>query len=456
MAVTELTPDHLKPLLAPLHERRFVVALSGGLDSVVLLELMQRLRSEGVIARLSALHVNHQLSPNALDWEQHCRALCERWQVPLETVPVTLDARGANLEEQAREARYEAMAQHCGANDCFLLAHHQQDQAETLLYRLVRGSGARGLGSIPRRRQLGAGELLRPLLDHSRSQLLDYGKSRDLRWVEDESNRSLRFDRNYLRHRVLPAFRQRWPDIDSRLARQAQRMAGDAELLDQLAALDLAASQVSSPDAWLSGYPMLSWQPLREQSPSRQRNLLRFWLRQLGVAVPGEALCEQLLALANSRVDANPCVQWQGWEINRYRGVLVVHKRFAPPGESGTFFLREGDLALVNNGQLRVRQASLQKHRLCTDLGPLRIGYRCDGFEPERIKLAGRRGSKSYKKLMQEQGVPPWLRDRWPLLICGTELVAVPSIGVLEGFSAPSEEEGFELVWQVPKWGGSD
>ncbi|RRJ85093.1 tRNA lysidine(34) synthetase TilS [Aestuariirhabdus litorea] len=451
-------PDSLKPQLAPLRDRRWVVALSGGLDSVVLLDLVRRLHDQGFVARLEALHINHGLSPHADQWQQHCQTLCERWRIPLQSVAVSLDREGANLEEQAREARYRVMAERCGAGDGFLFAHHQQDQEETLLYRLLRGGGVRGLAAIPRSRPLGAGLLLRPLLDYPRAQLLDYGRARGLQWVEDESNESLRFDRNYLRHRVLPPLRERWPDLGLRLSRQAQRMADDSALLDELALEDLeSCAAVDTPTGpGLSADNRLYWPPVASRSRLRQRNLLRFWLRRLGVPVPGETITEQLLRLASSRVDANPCVRWLGWEVRRYRGTLVVLRTRERPGEGGDLSLQAGEWPLANNGVLRVRRSSASGNPLSACLGSLRVAYRLEGEEAGSIRLAGRKGSKPFKKLMQEQGVPPWLRERWPLLMKGDALVALPSIGVVEGYTAASGEEGVELEWVPPKWDGVD
>ncbi|NNG62887.1 tRNA lysidine(34) synthetase TilS, partial [Pseudomonas fragi] len=252
------------------------VALSGGLDSTVLLHVLAQLRQTRSLPPLSAIHVHHGLQAAADEWPAHCQALCNALGVPLQVVHVHVQA-GASLERAAREARYQAFVTLTRAQEVLLTGQHRDDQAETLLFRLLRGAGVSGLAAMPRQRRLGEGNLCRPLLDVSRTDLEAYAREHSLGWIEDPSNQQTDFSRNYLRHEIFPLLTRRWPQAAASMARSAAHCAEAQGLLDDLARQDLQAAGAVSEFDWL-GLPSLELAPITCLSPARQRNALRYWL----------------------------------------------------------------------------------------------------------------------------------------------------------------------------------
>jgi tRNA(Ile)-lysidine synthase len=292
-----------------------VVGLSGGLDSVVLLHILKRLSARHQLL-LSACHVHHGLSPNADAWQQHCAALCAGLALPLAVHQVVVnDSRGEGLEAAARRARYEAFARMNA--DWVALAHHRGDQAETLLFNLLRGTGLRGSAAMQEARY-GALNVLRPLLGLARSQLLAYARHHDLRWIEDESNADTRFSRNHLRLETLPALQRRFPAGEANLAAAARRFGEALELLDDLARLDLGDCAPEFP------LPVSLLVPLSEP---RGRNLLRFLLAAHGVGIPGEErLTEALRQLLGARIDRHPSIRFGQHALYRERGQIKLRE----------------------------------------------------------------------------------------------------------------------------------
>lgn len=284
--------DFLATRLAP--AERLCVGLSGGCDSVVLLHVLKQL---GLGERLTAIHVHHGLSPNADAWADFCAAYCERLAVPLTIARVAVDRQsGLGLEAAARAARYAAFS--ASAAEILLLAQHQGDQAETLLFNLLRGSGVAGAAGMPAERPLGRQRLLRPLLTCSRAELEAYAHDHDLRWIDDESNADTQYSRNFLRHEVLPVLGRRFPAAGASLALAAQHFAEADELLAELAANDWNAACAEPAEAPVLGI-------LRQLSLPRLKNLLRYRMRQLGWRAPAAArldeFARQLLTAAPDR-----------------------------------------------------------------------------------------------------------------------------------------------------------
>ena len=403
------------------------VAFSGGLDSTVLLHLLASLAN---IPPLRAVHVHHGLQTAADAWPEHCQSICDSLGVPLQVIRVQVQP-GASLERAARDARYQAFAEVLGAGEVMLTGQHRDDQAETLLFRLLRGAGVRGLAAMPARRPLAGGHLVRPLLDASRAELEVYAQEHQLKWIEDPSNADPRFSRNYLRHRVLPVLAERWPQAVSSLARSADHLSEAQGLLDELALLDRAAADQPSPFPWLP-LPSLVLAPLRELSDARQRNALRHWLNPL-TRLPDSDHWASWHSLRDAKADAQPLWRLADGELHR-----CGDRIWWLPSSWSTF--SDADLSwpdpqkpleLPGNGQLRFIGKAPG--------GPLVIRYRQGG---EMIDVPGR-GRRDLKRLLNERGVPGFVRGRLPLLYQGEQLLAVPSLAGLW----PMPSQGWQLHW---------
>ncbi|WP_295477088.1 tRNA lysidine(34) synthetase TilS [uncultured Pseudomonas sp.] len=414
------------------------VAFSGGLDSTVLLHLLVEQRSRRSLPPLHAIHVHHGLQPAADAWPEHCRAFCAALGVPLHVEYVTVHPQ-ASLEQAARQARYAAFARLIGEGDCLLSAQHRDDQAETLLFRLLRGAGVRGLSAMSASRALGGGQLLRPLLGVARADLEGYAQRHGLNWVEDPSNQDLRHARNFLRGQVMPVLRSRWPQASASLARSAAHLSEAQQLLDELASADLAAAARTDAFPWLS-VPALALAPLAALSPARQRNALRHWLA------------------AFSRLPDTD--HWAGWEALRDAGP-EAHPVWALA--DGQLHRAAGQLWWLSGDWLRPSAASvagqsvdwpnpgqplkLSGNGLLSFIGPAPVGafevrYRQGG---ECLEVPGR-GRRDLKRLFNERGVPGFVRNRVPLLFQGGQLLAVANIHGLDGLGVG----GGRLRWQPP------
>ncbi|MDL0441552.1 tRNA lysidine(34) synthetase TilS [Stutzerimonas frequens] len=391
------------------------MAFSGGLDSTVLLHALVRLAERRALPPIRAIHVHHGLQVAADDWPAHCQQVCDRLGVALEIVRVQV-VPGASLERAARDARYQAFAARLGEDDLLLTGQHRDDQAETLLFRLLRGAGVRGLAAMPGVRSMGRGSLVRPLLDVSRAELEDYARANGLSWVEDPSNQRLEYSRNFLRRQVLPLLQQRWPRAASSLARTAALMAEAQHLLDELAQQDLAVAQADIDFDWLN-LPSLALAPLRGLTPARQRNALRHWLAARALA-PDEDHWAGWECLRDARVDATPRWRLAGGELQRSgeRVWWLPDGWLASVGGPVDWPDPSVELQLPGNGSLRLEGAP--------PIGRLQIRYRTGG---EVMDVSGR-GRRDLKRLLNEAGVPAFARGRLPLLYCDEQLVAVANL----------------------------
>ena len=414
--------------------RRYVVAFSGGLDSAVLLSAMTQL-DDGI--PLVALHINHGLHPESSRWAEDAQAFATGMGVTCEVVAVKVTDTGSGLEAAARSARYAAFESFLGPGDWLLSAHHRDDQAETLLLNLLRGSGALGLAAMPPVRPLGQGSLIRPLLDITRDQIQTYASEQGLEWSDDPSNADRRFDRNYLRHEVLPRLASRWPGAAKALARSAEVAADTQALLDTMAAEDLQrVGATSAARLPLSGMLQLE--------ARRQANLLRYACRQADLPLPpGSRLREVLVTLLHSAEDAQPVVTWPGAVVRRFRDTV-----FLLPEETSVATLPDGMLrpgAPVSlgpgNGALALVEASGPGIAADIAAAGLRVRRRVGG---ERLKPEPGGATRRLKSLYQEAGILPWMRNRIPLLEADGRLVAVGDLWV----DAQSRgEPGFAVAW---------
>lgn len=418
---------------------RLVVGLSGGVDSVALLDILCELKPR-IGFGLAAVHVNHQISPHAPSWAEFCRELCAQRQIPFEVITVDVHNKpGLGLEAAARDARYHAFT--CQLAEYVVLAHHQDDQAETALLQLLRGAGVKGMSAMPVSREGQSGPIiLRPLLEISRRELEHYAKARNLSWVEDESNQDIYYARNFLRHEVMPLIAKRFPACRETFSRSARHFAEAARLLDDLARLDAADAIVSA---------RLNTGALQQLDAERAKNLLRYYLSTQGVSMPGaQRLDEMLRQLVSAAEDANVRVRLGAFEIRRYRGEIYVARQLTGIGENfvwewqgqAQLSLSPFPLQLVSRENVG-DGISLSRLRSA----PITIRLRQGG---ERFQPDCKRPRRSLKNLLQEAAVPPWQRERLPLLFCGEQLAWVPDIGVDCAFKATPDELAVSMVLQ--------
>lgn len=405
------------------------VAFSGGLDSTVLLHALMQLAERHRLPPISAIHIHHGLQPVADAWPEHCRRFCQRLGVPLKVMHVQVQP-GASLERAAREARYAAFAATLEEGELLLTAQHRDDQAETLLFRLMRGAGVRGLAAMPTSRALGSGWLVRPLLAVGRAELEVWAQAHQLEWVEDPSNQSLDHSRNYLRHQVVPALQQRWTQASANMARTAAHLAEAQSLLDELAEMDLLAAQVSDDWSWLP-LPSLDLPSLRALSPARQRNALRHWLAPF-TALPDTDHWAGWQALRDGAADAAPCWRLAGGELHRAGNRLwwLFGAWLEPVAGVLAWSDSTAVLRLPGNGVVRLEGV---------EQGAFEVRYRQGG---EVMTLPGR-GRRDLKRLLNEAAVPGFARSRLPLLYRNGELIAVANLPQFDAAQA-------SLVWTPP------
>lgn len=419
---------------------RYLVAYSGGLDSTVLLNGMADLSAELNCDSLQAVHVNHRQSPEADRRARYCAQACERLGIPLRTLEI--DARkpkGMSNEDWLRRQRYDLLAAVMDDNDVMFTAHHRDDQAETLLLQLLRGSGPRGLAGMPQIRSFGRGYLARPLLAMSRAGLHSFAERTGLSWCDDPSNVDLSLDRNYLRHEIMPRLAKRWPAMAQTISRAALWQAQMVEVLDELAAVDVA--QVADPDG------RLSVGRLRELPRARQQEVFRQHLRARGLPVPSSRVLQEVLQeVCEARRDAEPHVSWPGGEVRRYQDKLFVQSPLADFDSTQAHKWDPSAPLQLSHGRLeatRVTGRGMSVERL--DSGAVTVRFRHGG---ERIRQAGRAHHSDLKKLLQAWHVPPWLRDRIPLIYCADELVCVVGYAIAEGFRCEPDKPGWTLCWE--------
>ncbi|MFQ5644828.1 MAG: tRNA lysidine(34) synthetase TilS [Thiogranum sp.] len=433
----KLQPGRVLQQLPP--APHYHVAFSGGVDSHVLLHLLACQR-DALPGTLAAVHVNHRIQQRSGDWEVHCRSVCEELDIPCHFLRVNGKARrGESPEAAARSARYRALADWLPAASVLLTAQHRDDQAETLLLQLLRGAGPRGLAAMPAVAGLGAGRLARPLLDLRRADILDYAHRHRLCWVEDPSNTDTRYDRNLLRHRIMPELQQHWPGVSRVLARAASHQADQLEIADALAAQDCTGCDCAGAGLSLAG--------LRSLSPARQRNLIRFQVAEQGLPLPSQVVLERILEeMLASRADASPCVRWPGAEVRRFRERLFIMAPL-PVQDTADCYRWDFRAPLVlekAGGVLSASPVAGKGIRLPTGSSDVQVRFRQGG---EVLQPAGRGHHHSLKKLFQEWRVPAWERERVPLVYQGEQLVAVTGLCVCEGFQSGPDEPGLALDW---------
>lgn len=440
--MTSFSPQRLLQALQTLPAcQRYLIAYSGGMDSHVLLHAVAAVR-ESLAAPVLAVHVNHGLSPHAGEWAAHCRRICHELAVPLSVMDIdAAPARGQSPEAAARDARYRAFASFMQQHDCLLTAHHENDQAETLLLQLLRGSGPHGMAAMPDHGPFAAGSLARPLLGQDRTVLLHYARQHHLRWIDDPSNFDTGFNRNFLRHDVLPVMETRWPSWAGTLSRSAQLCADAAVLLDDLAAQDL--NRVAGNAAGT-----LAIAPLMKLGRARQKNVLCYWIRSLSLPLPHHEHVRHILDdMLTAAPDGQPVVHWPGCDVRRYRDHLFAMAPLTPvdPQRVINWDMRDSLQLPDNNGILSLRPCDEGgiDERFFAD-AEITVRYRRGG---EVCRTGVDRHRRPLKKLLQELAVLPWLRDRLPLLYIDDELAAVGNYVVCAPFRSAPGHRGTRLHW---------
>ncbi|MDD5385034.1 MAG: tRNA lysidine(34) synthetase TilS [Gallionella sp.] len=460
--LTDRIAARLAPLL-PAHSS-ILIGLSGGVDSVALLHLLHQFAPR-FSWQLSALHVHHGISPNADAWADFCIGLCAQHAIPLHIEHVDIaPLRKHGIEAAARKLRHAAFARQ--ACDFVALAHHADDQAETLLLQLLRGAGVKGAAAMPvlslmeplairlscqetpaeslvmsKRPLLADREdspsLLRPLLHCSRQEILAYAAAHQLQWIEDESNADDSYPRNFLRHRVLPLLSEKFPAYRDTLTRSAQHFAEASELLDELAQQD--AAQAIHDDT-------LAVAALQTLNQPRAKNLLRYFMHSIGAPMPQTVQLDDMLhQLCGAREDAAVCIAYGDWQVRRYQGRVYALRAL------GEF---DRSLVLPWHGEAELDWPALAA-RLCFNQtqgvgislvklrhAPVTLRLRSGG---ETVRPNPHAATRTLKNLLQEHHVPPWQRDRLPLLYCGEELVCIPGVAVAAEYQASADEAGISL-----------
>lgn len=422
LTITELL--HKTVLSKIAQHRKLLIAYSGGIDSTVLLHTLVMLR-EHVLPDLTlqAIYIHHGISQNADSWAEHCLQQCANWQVPCVVERVTLALEQGNIEAQAREARYNAMSQHLNVNAVLCTAQHLDDQSETFFLALKRGSGPAGLSAMPEISQLNDIKLLRPLLTITRQQIEQYAADYQLSWIEDESNQDDHYDRNFLRLKVLPELNQRWPHFNQMVVRSAELCQEQQQLLDEL--LSETFKQL------IDEQQRLLIQPLMSCSAVKRNALLRMWFKLQQVNMPSRKQLEliwQTVILA--REDSNPQFVLGDQQIRRYQGQLYLLPQYQDLQSVKIAWDLQNPLRLPDNlGTLSIvttTQASGCRLPLANEV--VTVHFQTQGV----FNIVGRKGSRPLKKLWQELAIPPWMRNRIPLVFYNETLITAVGIFVTQ------------------------
>lgn len=412
------------------------VGFSGGLDSTVLLHALAA-RPEVRERGLRALHVHHGLHADADQWTGHCVAICQALGVPLRVERVQVPvASGEGPEAAARHARRAAYARDLERGEVLVLAHHQDDQAETFLLRALRGSGPDGLAAMRRWSALGDHRLWRPLLATRRDALHAHARAHGLRWLEDPSNADTAFDRNFLRNRVMPLLRERWPAADAAFAHAAAHCEGATALLHDEDERHLAEAATADPAT-------LSRTALQRLTPARRARVLRLWIARLGLPpLPAEGIARIEHDVLPARADARALFAWEGFGLRSWRDLLHAAPLIPPPpADWQATWTGDTPLPIPGGGSLHLEGAACLPQ-------PVIAGLRDGG---ERISLPGRTHSHALKHVLQDLGVPPWEREHLPVLRSSEgEVLAAGDLAYSATFDVWLRQHGARLHWQPP------
>ncbi len=415
--------------------QHLIVGFSGGLDSTVLLHVLASIPS--IKSKLIAQHVNHGISEHAIQWEQHCESICHSWGITHRTTQVEFD-RSKNLEEHARVARYNVFSQALTKNSVLILGHHLDDQAETVLLQLFRGAGIAGLSAMAEESSLGSSPVLRPLLTVTRKELELYAKEHQLVWIDDESNAEIQYSRNFLRQQIIPLLQGKWPSVTTNLTRTAIHCQQAQENLDDLAIIDC-------PKLVEKFQTVLPIESIVGLSLPRISNVLRVWLRNNALQLPSSVTFTRLIdEVIFAREDAIPEVAWGEVCVRRYKNQLYLDKHSVIDLPQSVLWSNFPNQPEALSGILQLDTYRATSGLKILPNAQITIRFRTGG---EAIIWHGQ--NKLLKKLFQEWGVPPWLRERVPLVYFGEQLAVVVGYAIADPFFAQDCAEAWVLECEI-------
>ncbi|MGV7959847.1 tRNA lysidine(34) synthetase TilS [Photorhabdus tasmaniensis] len=417
--------------------KKILVGFSGGLDSSVLLHLLVNWRNQrNQRVQLRAMHIHHGLNPKADQWVEHCQQICDDWQVEFCFERVTIDAREKGIEAAARDARYQMFRHELQKDEILVTAQHLDDQAETFLLALKRGSGPAGLAAMPPVAVFADTLLFRPLLGHSRCELEIYASEHRLNWIEDDSNQDDRYDRNFLRLHVMPLLNQRWPHFPQSVARSASLCGEQEQLLDEL--LNESLKGLITQDG------ALGISPLEVCSEAKRNALLRRWFGYHDMKMPSREQLHRLwYEVALARTDAEPQLQFGQYNVRRYKQKLWLVPQLQSLRDTILAWDICNTLVLPDSlGELNISDCGIQV-RAPANNEQVTIRFGVQGM----MSIVGRQHSRNSKKLWQELGVAPWLRERIPLLYYNEQLIAALGIFITKESEAAKGQRTLTIDW---------
>ena len=417
---------------------RIGVAYSGGVDSHSLLKRLSELNLNK--KNIYALHVNHGINEESDSWEKHCKGVAEGLGVNFQSYSLNLP-KGSS-EDEMRSLRYEKLENWFLDGDVILTAHHKEDQMETILFRLFRGTSIKGLTGIPNTKEDSRFILMRPLLDTDKTDILEFARERKLNWIEDLSNKDDYFSRNYIRNKIIPVILKRWPNLSKAIEFISRESLQATFLLNERAKEDIDKATLGEE---------LSLKYLSRLSDPRLRNLFRFWLDSMNINPTSSVVSEIISSFMNAKIDSSPIIRLKDskgnkFEMRRYNGKITLL-----PEETSDHRLNIklcwdiSDELRLDTGVLKATKNKGKGISPALVKSNLEVRSRIGG---EKFCPAEKDKTKSLKKLYQESKIPPWARDRIPLIYVENKLAAVPSLWISKEFSVSAEEEGIDFIWK--------
>ena len=372
-------------------DKNIVIALSGGIDSVVLLHFL----NSHYPGNIRAIHINHNLSKHSKDWSLFCKELCQQQRIEFKSIDININT-SSNIEENARKKRYLSLKSEISKNEVLCTAHHQEDQSETFLLQLFRGSGVAGLASMPKMKSFADAFLYRPFLNISKQLIIDYATKYNLDWVEDDSNNNLNFKRNLLRLELIPKLESGFDGVIKNISRSAYHQSEALKLMHDLAEIDIEKFN-------LVINHRIQVLPLTQLPSRRIANVLRYYIAQSGFLMPSNKVLTELISVLTAKSDAQVILKWHLYEVRRYDNELY-------------FF----------DGEPERSNENCPLFNKLKDQTNFTIRFRQDG---QRVRLKGKKHSSSLKKILQSANIPPWERDKLRMYYVNDTLIGMESIG---------------------------